>query len=145
MPYGPTSSPLPLNAPQMQFAQPQPYTGGAANAQRDSITQALMDIQNPRPRTQVPPGMGAAPTTQSPTAAPGAAQGQAPGMPAAIPPGAGMQPGGLMPGAMNQTMQPGAVMPSGPNFAPPPQVGIPPAQSPMTPPPMTPPIGGQQL
>ena len=136
MPYGPTSSPLPLNAPQLQTAGQ--YTGGAANIQRDAITQALMDIQNPRPRTQVPPGMGAAPTAPSPTAAPQTPG--VPGVPGAIPPGAGAQPGGLMPGAMNQNLQPGATFPGGAGFAPPPQVGIPPAQSPQTPPP----VGGQQ-
>jgi len=138
MPYGPTSSPLPLNAPQMQFAQPQQYNAGAANAQRDSITQALMDIQNPRPRTQVPPGMGAAPTAPSPTAAPPTPG--VPGVPSSIPPGAGAQPGGLLPGAMNQNLQPGATFPGGASFAPPPQVGVTPPQSPMTPLPTT----GQQ-
>lgn len=139
MPYGPTSSPLPLNAPQMQFSAPTPYTGGA-NAQRDAITQALMDIQNPRPRTQVPPGIGAAPTEQSPTAAPPTPG--APGAPGAIPPGAGAAPGGLMPGAMNQSLQPGATFPGGAGFAPPPQVGVPPAQQ--MPGAMPPAVGGQQ-
>ena len=138
MPYGPTSSPLPLNAPQMQFP------GGGADAQRDSITQALMNIQNPRPHTQVPPGMGAAPQTPSPQGAdggvPGAGAPPVPGVPGQMP-GAGMQPGGLGPMSMNQTMQPGGVMPGGPQFAPPPQVGIPPPQQS---PQMPPPIGGQQ-
>jgi len=139
MPYGPTSSPLPLNAPQMQF-------GGqfqGVNQQRNAITDALMNIQNPKPRTQVPPGVGAAPQTPSPAGADGAVTGAGvppvPGVPGTMP-GAGMQPGGLGPTSMNQPLQPGGVMPGGPQFAPPPQVGIPPAQSPMTPPP----IGGQQ-
>ena len=42
-----------------------------ANAQRDAITQALLNVQNPQPRTQMPPGvqnMGA-PTVPSPSAA----------------------------------------------------------------------------
>jgi hypothetical protein len=134
MPYGPTSSPLPLNAPQMQFP------GGGADAQRDAITQALMDIQNPRPRTQVPPGIGAAPTTTSPTAAPQTPG--VPGVPGAIPPGAGAQPGGLMPGGMNSTLQPGATFPGGAGFAPPPQVGV--APQTQMPPAMMPPGNPQQ-
>jgi len=96
-------------------------TGGV----RDAITQALMNVQSPQPRTEMPgaqpgmPGMGAPPApggippgVTAPPAMPGAGG----GMSASMPP-----PGGVMPPPMpaGQTPPP---MPGGAPVGPPPRV-----------------------
>lgn len=85
-----------------------------ANNQRDAITQALMNVQNPPPRTQVPgggmPGTDMAglqpppmPDPTAPPASPSPMPGAGGGMsPAGAPPMGGMLPGGAqqLPGGM---------------------------------------------
>ena len=75
-----------------------PYLDPNANAQRNNITSALMNIQNPQPQTQYPP---------APTLAQGAGMPQMPNMPPpgappqGMPPNAGMPPPSLpMPSGM---------------------------------------------
>jgi len=108
--------------------------GGNTSGIRDAITQALMNVQNPQPRTEVPgaqpgmPGMGAPPA------------------PGGIPPGVTQPPG--MPGAgggMSASMPPpGGVMPPAAPGMPPNQ--LPPAMpggAPVGPPPRVPNMVGQ--
>lgn len=126
-----TTQVAPYAGPAGPAAPAAPMAPGA-NMQRDAITQALLNVQNPPPRTQVPPGVQSmgAPIIPSPAGAMGAQPGQQPGAggmpgaPGAIP-GMG-NPMSPMPTGMNQTLQPGAAVPAGPNFNAPPQVGIPP-------------------
>jgi hypothetical protein len=128
----------------------QKYLPQASNQQRNQITQALMNIQNPPPRAMMPPQPNAAGVPAPGAGTPGQAQtpgaptppiGGPPGPmgPAAPPtPGQGLAPTpGLMPQSMGQSMQPGGMTPGGPNMAPPPIVGQPPVpQTPnMVPPP----------
>jgi hypothetical protein len=113
-----------------------PSTGPAnpAGMQRNAITQALMNVANPPPRTQVPPGLGQQGGQMQPNPAlsrppnnlagpsmppPGASMGAANAMPGMQPPGmpgqAGMAPTALTPppgGGMLPT--PGTPMPAGP-------------------------------
>jgi len=99
--------------------------GGNTSGVRDAITQALMNVQSPQPRTEMPgaqpgmPGMGAPPApggvppgVTSPPGMPGAGG----GMSASMPP-----PGGVMPPPMaaGQTPPP---MPGGAPVGPPPRV-----------------------
>ena len=128
----------------------QKYLPQASNAQRNQITQALMNVQNPPPRMGMPPqpnagipapGAGAPGQMQTP-GAPGMPSIGAPGAPMAPPapptPGQGLaQTPGLLPQSMGQNLQPGGTMPGGPNMAPPPILGQPPQpQNPnMVPPP----------
>lgn len=114
--------------------------GGGVGGIRNAITQALMNVQNPQPRTEMPgaqpgmPGMGAPPGPQ------GIPPGAPPGMPGAggmPPPGGGGMPGGAMP--------PGGVMP--PPAAMAQQGGQPPPMpggAPIGPPPRVPNMVGQQ-
>ena len=109
MPQQPTGA-LPQNVMQQ--------SPGDISGQRDRITQALMDVQNPPPVTPMlpqqgmPPAGGAMPNVG---AMPGAAAPQAMGaMPGQMPVGGGQMPplvgqGGAMPGLSGMT-QPG--MPS---------------------------------
>ena len=73
-----------------------PYLDPNANQQRNNITSALMNIQNPQPQTQYPP---------APTLAQGGGMPQMPNMPPpggppqGMPPNAGMPPPSLPAGA----------------------------------------------
>jgi hypothetical protein len=79
---------------------------GAAGIARDRIAQALLNVQNPPPRSQVPPMMGGGAPQMGPTSSmrPGAMPQVATGIPG-VPGASGVMPGG-MPGAV-----PGAVPP----------------------------------
>lgn len=97
-----------------------------ADQMRDLITRALMEVQNPSPRTQMPGGGVGAPT-QSPVVPPGAAAGpMPPGMGGApspqMPPGGGGVQGPTGP-QMPQAPGSLAPMPVGPPQVPPPQMG----------------------
>jgi len=128
----------------------QKYLPQASNQQRNSITQALMNIQHPPPRMGMPPqpnagipapGAGAAGQATTPGAPGTPPLGGPPGPmapPAPPTPGQGiMGTPGLTPQSMGQSMQPGGMVPGGPNVAPPPILGQPPQpQNPnMVPPP----------
>jgi hypothetical protein len=135
--------------PYTMSVSPLALQGGGGNM-RDAIAQALMNVQNPQPRTQTPSGLMGTPTMKSPAAgaSPTATTPGAPGTPPlgggapfAAPPQTGMA-GGLMPTSMGQTMQPGATFPGGAGFAPPPLAGVPPV--PQTPQMAPPPALGQQ-
>jgi PPE-repeat protein len=130
----------------------QQYLPQTSNQQRNAITQALMNVQNPPPRSQMPQQPNAMTAMPAPgSTAPG--QMTTPGAPGTSPLGPGVQPPpppppptpgqgisptpGLGPQSMGQTMQPTGMMPGGPNFGTPPLVGGPPQpQNPnMVPPP----------
>ena len=104
---------------------PMPYLDPSANAQRNSITSALMNIQNPQPQTQYPPALPQMPNAPAPGAPPQGMPPGAPGLPSGAP---GMPPGPVQP------MQ----MPGQQGFAPAP-MGLP-NQGLATPPPQA--IGG---
>jgi len=108
-----------------------------ADQMRNNITQALMNVQNPPPRTQMPGG-GMGSPTKSPIVAPGAAASpMAPGAPA--PGGAG---GPQSPFAPPPT--PGMPGMPGQGFAPPPNgaIGAPTVGPPQVAPPQ---MGGMPL
>ena len=99
MPQQPTGA-LPQNIMQQ--------SPGDISGQRDRITQALMDVQNPPPVTPMADAM------------PGAAAPQAMGgMPGQMPVGGGMPPligqGGAMPGLMQQPGMSGMTQPGAPS------------------------------
>lgn len=121
--------------------------------QRNAITQALMRVQNPPPRTQMPGGNVGAPT-QSPIVPAGvAANPAAPGMPGVTnpmpPTGAPPQPGAQPPGMQQPfapppggsigapTVGPPQAMPVSPGgFAVPPQPNVPGLVGALPPPPL---------
>jgi len=114
-PPGMGAAPLPQNIMQQ--------SPGDISGQRDRITQALMDVQNPPPVTPMaqqqgmPAAAGAPPMTG---AMPGAAAPQAMGgMPGQMPVGGGMPPlvgqGGAMPGLMQQPGMSGMTQPGAPS------------------------------
>jgi hypothetical protein len=103
--------------------------GGNVNGVRDAITQALMNVQNPQPRTEMPgaqpgmPGMGAPPAPggippgiTAPPGMPGAGGAPGGGMSASMPP-----PGGVMPPPMGAGQTP-PPMPGGAPIGPPPRM-----------------------
>src|SRR4051812_36549624 len=93
------------------------FNGGS---QRDAITQALMNVQNPPPNMQAPqpiglqaPGAGAPPTMQTPGGA-GPPVGQMPQQAPATPLGqANPMMGGQLGPSAPGSMQPGAMQPGG--------------------------------
>jgi hypothetical protein len=120
-----------------------PYgsTNPNMNMQRNAITQALLNVQNPPPRTQMP-GMGAGAPTQSPIVPSGvAASPNMQGAGGAVPPpaqGSPSLPGGVPPGmgAMGAPMgMPGVGAPQSPQ-----QMG----GAPLPPPQNVPGLVGQQ-
>jgi len=121
-----------------------PYgsTNPGMNMQRNAITQALLNVQNPPPRTQMP-GMGAGAPTQSPIVPSGVSASpnmQGAGGPAMPPP---MQapppaPGGAQGPAFGMGVGQGA--PMAPPQSMPPQMG----GTPLPPPPNVPGLVGQQ-
>jgi len=96
-----------------------PQMGGSnVDGIRDAITQALMNVQNPQPRTQVPPGMGGglgAPQ-MSGGIPPAGGQGMPPGTDATAPPAPAMPPGAppAVGGQVPPPMPGGAPLPPGP-------------------------------
>ena len=135
----------------------QQYLPQATNQQRNQITQALMNIQNPPPRTGMPPQMNSPSIPAPGSGAPG--QMQTPGAPGTPPlggppgplppptpgtPGMGIaQTPGLMPQSLGQSLQPSGTVPGGPNFGTPPLLGQGP--QPQTPNMVQPPaLGGPQ-
>jgi hypothetical protein len=119
--------------------------GGNIGGMRNAITQALMNVQNPQPRTEVPGSGGAPPAIGAPSAPQGIPPGVTtpPSMPGAMPTGGGM-PGGMPPpGGMAPGMPPmgaGQMPPPMPGGAP---VGPPPRVPNMGPPPVDPTMGTQ--
>ena len=84
---------------------PYPMPPDGANQQRDAITQALMNVQNPAPRTPMPPGIPTPTGVQPPPPGGGA------GMPPTAMPAPGMPAPMGMPSPMGVPGLPGGQMP----------------------------------